>query len=55
MVETMAVSAIAAGATGLFIEVHPEPHKSGSDAGSILQIDRLKPILEKCIRIKNCM
>ena len=55
MVETMAVSAIAAGATGLFIEVHPEPHKSGSDAGSILQIDRLKPILEKCLKIKKAL
>lgn len=53
MIETMAVAAIAAGADGLFIEVHPEPHKSSSDAGSILQIEKLKPILEKCIKIKQ--
>jgi len=55
MIETMAVAAIAAGADGLFIEVHPEPHKSSSDAGSILQIEKLKPILEKCIRIKQTL
>ena len=55
MIETMALAAIAAGADGLFIEVHPEPHRSGSDAGSILQIEKLKPILEKCIKIKQVL
>lgn len=55
MIETMALSSIAAGATGLFIEVHPEPWKASSDAASILQIDKLKPILEKCVRVKKAL
>lgn len=53
MIETMALSAIAAGADGLFIEVHPEPHKSSSDAGSILQIDKLETIIQKAIQLKQ--
>ncbi|MFN8394968.1 MAG: 3-deoxy-8-phosphooctulonate synthase [Bacteroidia bacterium] len=52
MIETIAVSAMAAGATGLFLEVHPEPWKSSSDATNILQIDKLEGILEKCVRVK---
>lgn len=55
MIETMALSSIAAGATGLFIEVHPEPWKASSDAASILQMDKLKPILEKCVRVKKAL
>ncbi len=55
MIETMALSAIAAGATGLFIEVHPEPWKASSDAASILQIEKLRVILEKCVRVKQAL
>lgn len=55
MIETIALSSIAAGATGLFIEVHPEPHRSGSDSTNILQIDKLEGILEKCIKIKQAL
>ena len=55
MIETLALASIAAGADGLFIEVHPEPHKSGSDAGSILQLDKLEQILEKCIKIRKAL
>ncbi|HEX2900151.1 MAG TPA: 3-deoxy-8-phosphooctulonate synthase [Bacteroidia bacterium] len=55
MIETIALSAIAAGATGLFLEVHPEPWKSSSDATNILQIDKLEPILRKCIRVKQAL
>lgn len=51
MIGTMAKSSIAAGAQGLFIEVHPEPAKASSDAGSILQMDKLEPILSVCVRI----
>ena len=55
MIGTMARSAIAAGAQGLFIEVHPEPHKASSDAGSILRLDLLEPIIKDCIKIKNAL
>jgi 2-dehydro-3-deoxyphosphooctonate aldolase (KDO 8-P synthase) len=45
MIETMARAAIAVGADGLFIEVHPEPSKAKSDAASMLKMDRLESIL----------
>jgi 2-dehydro-3-deoxyphosphooctonate aldolase (KDO 8-P synthase) len=55
MIETIALSGIASGADGLFLEVHPEPWKSGSDATNILQIDKLQPLLEKCIAVKTAL
>ncbi len=55
MIETMALSAIAAGADGLFIETHPDPSQASSDAASILQLDKLKPILEKCVKVRNAL
>jgi 2-dehydro-3-deoxyphosphooctonate aldolase (KDO 8-P synthase) len=55
MIETIALSSIAAGASGLFLEVHPEPWLSSSDSTNILQIDKLRPILEKCIKIRESL
>jgi len=55
MIGTMAKAAIAAGSNGLFIEVHPEPHKASSDAGSILQIDKLDLILSDCVKIYDAL
>lgn len=55
MIGTMAKAAIAAGAKGLFIEVHPEPHKASSDAGSILQMDKLEEILKDCVKIHDAL
>ena len=55
MIATMAKAAIAAGANGLFIECHPEPHKASSDAGSILQMDKLDAILNDCVKIYDAL
>jgi len=41
----LARSALAAGANGLFLEVHPEPKKAKSDAASVLPLDWLEPLL----------
>lgn len=54
-IETIALSAIATGADGLFMEVHPEPHLAKSDPYTMLQLDKLEGILEKCIKIKNAL
>jgi 2-dehydro-3-deoxyphosphooctonate aldolase (KDO 8-P synthase) len=51
MIGTIAKSAIAAGAQGLFIEVHPEPSKASSDAGSILRLDLLEEIISDTTKI----
>jgi len=51
MAPILARAAIAAGANGLFIEVHTEPEKSKSDAASIMPIDRLENLLGVCKKI----
>jgi len=51
MAPTLAKAAIAAGANGLFIEVHPEPKKAKSDAACIMHIDRLGDLLKTCREI----
>ncbi len=55
MIETIALSAIATGADGLFMEVHPEPHTALSDPFTMLQLDKLEPILTKCIKVRNAL
>jgi len=47
----LAKAAVAAGANGLFIEVHPEPEKSKSDAACIMPIDWLEELLKVCKEI----
>ena len=48
MAPILAKAAIAAGANGLFIEVHTEPEKSKSDAACIMPIDWLEDLLKVC-------
>jgi 2-dehydro-3-deoxyphosphooctonate aldolase (KDO 8-P synthase) len=54
-IETIALSGTAAGATGLFLEVHPKPKEAKSDAASMLQIDKLEAVLAKAKRIKDSL
>lgn len=55
LIEAIALSAMANGVDGLFMEVHPEPHKAQSDPFTMLQLDRLEPILKKCMKIRNAL
>ncbi len=48
-VPAMALAAKAFGATGYFLEVHPDPDKGMSDAANMLHLDELKPLIEKLI------
>lgn len=54
-IETIALAAIATGADGLFMEVHPEPHTAKSDPYTMLQLDKLEGILEKCVKVRNAL
>ena len=47
----LAKAAIAAGANGLFLEVHPRPKEAKSDAACVLPLDQLEGILAVCARI----
>ena len=51
MAPLLARAAVAAGANGLFLEVHPEPDKALSDAASILPLDWLEELVRVCSAI----
>jgi len=51
MAPILARAAVAAGANGLFLEVHPEPEKAKSDAASVLPLDQLEGVIRICQRI----
>jgi 2-dehydro-3-deoxyphosphooctonate aldolase (KDO 8-P synthase) len=51
MAPILAKAAIAAGANGLFIEVHTEPEKAKSDAACIMPVDWLEDLLTVCKEI----
>ncbi len=46
-VESMSLAAIAAGADGLIIEVHPDPEHAWSDGAQSLKPDRFREVIEK--------
>jgi 2-dehydro-3-deoxyphosphooctonate aldolase (KDO 8-P synthase) len=48
-------AAVAAGADGLFLEVHPEPLTAPSDATNILRLERLEPLLEQVMAIHEVL
>lgn len=55
-IATLARAAIATGdVDGLFLEVHPEPEKSPSDADNILPLDDLKALLVQLVAIKSAL
>lgn len=51
-VPLLAKAATVAGANGLFIEVHPTPEKSPSDAATILPLADLPHLLEQCLALR---
>jgi 2-dehydro-3-deoxyphosphooctonate aldolase (KDO 8-P synthase) len=51
MAPVLAKAAVAAGANGLFIEVHTRPKKAKSDAACIMPVDWLDDLLKTCKKI----
>ncbi|MFI3286598.1 MAG: 3-deoxy-8-phosphooctulonate synthase [Rikenellaceae bacterium] len=49
-VPSMALAAKAFGTDGYFFEVHPDPDRGMSDAANMLQLDDLKPLIEKLLK-----
>lgn len=47
MIETIALSAIAAGADGIFVETHPDPSKALSDAATQLPLQEFPYLFQK--------
>lgn len=55
LIESIALSAAANGVDGFFIETHPDPKSAKSDPHTMLQLDKLRPILEKTIKIRKAL
>jgi len=54
-VEDMSLAAIAAGADGLMIEVHPNPHEAWSDGSQSLNLEKFKQLMEKAKKVAEAV
>ncbi|MBZ0203850.1 MAG: 3-deoxy-8-phosphooctulonate synthase [Ignavibacteria bacterium] len=52
-IEPLSRAAAAVGINGIFIETHPNPAKAMSDAGSMLQLSKMEPLLKRLIKIHD--
>ena len=55
MIGLIAKAGIAAGADGIFMEVHPEPKKAKSDGANMLRLDLAEDLLSQLVRIKEAL
>lgn len=55
MVPDMAVAAVAAGADGLIIEVHPDPENALSDGYQSLDFDQFQATMDRCRIVANAL
>nr|HQU60657.1 3-deoxy-8-phosphooctulonate synthase [Saprospiraceae bacterium] len=53
LIETIARAGVATGVDGLFIETHPRPAEAKSDGANMLPLDKLEPLLERLVRIRE--
>lgn len=51
-IPALARAAVAAGAEGLFVEVHPDPSSAPSDGANMLPLDRLEALVESVIAVR---
>jgi 2-dehydro-3-deoxyphosphooctonate aldolase (KDO 8-P synthase) len=55
LVAPLVLAAVAAGCDALFLEVHPRPDAAPSDATSMLPLDRLRPLLEQVLAVRQAL
>ena len=55
LIGLIAKAGIAAGADGIFMEVHPEPKKAKSDGANMLRLDLAETLLNQLVRIKEAV
>lgn len=55
LIETIALSAMATGADGFFIETHPDPKTAKSDPHTMLELSKLRSIMEKAMKIRKAL
>ncbi len=55
LVPDMAVAAVAAGADGLIIEVHPDPERAMSDGYQSLNLEQFEQVMERCRKVADAL
>lgn len=55
LVASMSLAAIAAGADGLAIEVHPQPEKAWSDGAQTLDLDAFRTLMTSCEQVARAV
>jgi 2-dehydro-3-deoxyphosphooctonate aldolase (KDO 8-P synthase) len=55
MAPVLARAAVAAGADGVFLEVHQDPDRALCDGPNSLPLDRVKPLLKQLLSIRNAL
>jgi 2-dehydro-3-deoxyphosphooctonate aldolase (KDO 8-P synthase) len=51
----LVLAAVAAGADGLFLEVHPNPQNAPSDSANMLRLDQLRPLLRDVLALRAAL
>jgi 3-deoxy-7-phosphoheptulonate synthase len=54
-VEDMALAAVAAGADGLMVEVHPDPHEAWSDGAQSLTPAKFSRLMKRVARVASAV
>lgn len=55
LIEIIAKAGVAVGFDGLFMETHPNPPEALSDKSTMLEMNKLEPLLKKLIRLKEAL
>jgi 2-dehydro-3-deoxyphosphooctonate aldolase (KDO 8-P synthase) len=50
-VEPLAKAALASGASGLFLETHPDPENAISDGPNMVPLNELAGLVERCLAV----
>jgi 2-dehydro-3-deoxyphosphooctonate aldolase (KDO 8-P synthase) len=53
LIPLLARCGMAAGSDAIFLEVHPEPARAKSDAGSQLPLEAFSPLVAELIKFRN--
>jgi 2-dehydro-3-deoxyphosphooctonate aldolase (KDO 8-P synthase) len=55
LIETIAKAGIAAGADGIFMEVHPDPANAKSDGENMLKLEDAEALVKKLVKVRKAV
>lgn len=55
LIGALARAGVAVGVDGLFVETHPDPSRALSDGANMLPLDKLAPLLEKLVALRQAL